>query len=70
MLILVLINVQYIQNVVLSFKNASSSQNHSSSDSQPITHISKICVILHEYELFRIGSCSFELVTGEIGGGG
>ena len=29
-----------------------------------------ICVSLHEYELFRIGLCSFELVAGELGGGG
>ena len=38
MLILVLIDVQYIQNVVFSFEKASNGQNHSSSDSHhPIT---------------------------------
>ena len=38
MLILVLINVQYILNVVFSFEKGSNDQNHSSSDSHhPIT---------------------------------
>ena len=29
-----------------------------------------ICVFLHGYELFRTGSCSFELVAGGLGGCG
>ena len=29
-----------------------------------------ICVFLHGYELFWTGLCSFELVTGGLGGGG
>ena len=33
MLILILINVQYLQNVVFSFEKGSSGQNHSLSDS-------------------------------------
>ena len=72
MLILVLIDVQYIQNVVFSFQRCSNGQNHSLSDSHhPITHTpSKICVFLHGYEKFRTGSCSFELVEGELGSGG
>ena len=72
MLILVLIDVQYIQNVVSSFEKGSNGQNHSSSDSHhPITNTpSKICVFLHGYELFRTGSCNFELVAGELDGGG
>ena len=37
MLILILINVQYLQNVVFSFEKGSSGQNHSLSDShQPV----------------------------------
>ena len=72
MLILVLIDVQYIQNVVFSFKKGSIGKNHSSSDSHhPIIHTpSKICVFSHGYELFRTGSCSFELIVGELGDGG
>ena len=34
MLILVLIDVQYLQNVVFCFEKGSNGQNHSSSDSQ------------------------------------
>ena len=70
MLISVLINVQYIYNVVFSFKKGSNVQNHSSSYSHhPITHTpSKICVFLHENKLFWTGSCSFKLVAGELGG--
>ena len=30
----------------------------------------RICVFLHGYELFRTGSCSFELVAGKLGGCG
>ena len=72
MLILILIDVQYIQNVVFSFEKSSNGQNHSSSDSHhPTTHTpSKICVFLHGYELFQTDLCSFELVAGELGGGG
>ena len=41
MLVVVLIDVQYIQNVVVSFEKGSNGQNHSSSDSHhPITHTS------------------------------
>ena len=29
-----------------------------------------ICVLLHEYELFRTNSCSFELIEGGLGGCG
>ena len=72
MLTLVLIDVQYIQNVVFSFKKGSNGQNHSSSDSHhSIAHTpSKICAFLHGYELFWDNSCSFELVVDELGGGG
>ena len=72
MLTLVLIDVQYIQNVVFSFKKGSNGQNHSSSDSHHlITDTpSKICAFLHGYELFRTDSYSFELVVDELGGGG
>ena len=39
MLILVLIDIQYMQNVVFSFEKGSNGQNHSSSDSHhPTTH--------------------------------
>ena len=34
MLILILINVQYLQKVVFSFEKGSNAQNHSLSDSQ------------------------------------
>ena len=41
MLVLVRIDVQYIENVVVSFEKGSNAQNHSSSDSHhPITHTS------------------------------
>ena len=41
MLVLVLIDVRYIQNVVVSFEKGSNGQNHTSSDSHhPITHTS------------------------------
>ena len=72
MLILVLIDVQYIQNLVCSIEKSLNCQNHSSSDSHhPITHTPrKICVFLHGYELFRTGSCNFQLVAGELGGSG
>ena len=38
MLILVLIDLQYIQNVVFSFEKGSNGQNHSSSDSHYPIH--------------------------------
>ena len=72
MLIWVLIDAQYIQNVVFGFEKGLNGQNHSSSDSyHRISHNhSNICVFLRAYELFQTGLNSFELFAGELGGGG
>ena len=37
MVILILINVHYLQNIVFSFQEDSNGQNHSLSDSHPLT---------------------------------
>ena len=70
MLILVLIDAQYIQNVVFSFEKGLNGQNQSLSESHHSrSHTpSKICIILHGYELFQTGFCIIELFAGELGG--
>ena len=44
---LILINVQYLQNVVFSFENFLNSQNHSSSDSHQLIKHSRSSKISH-----------------------
>ena len=53
MLILILIDVQYLQNVVFSFEKGLNVQNHSLSDSHhPTWKFGKFSETIHRYRVF------------------
>ena len=67
MLTLILINVQYLKNVVFSFENGSNGQNHSTSDSYCPIFPSGISDSSHPITLFGE---PYLLKGGVEGGGG